>query len=232
MNLIKIISIEYLTLLFLIFTSIDSCIGQQQLLLSTSDLSNIEYNLSRNIVIFRLHNTPVVENFTVENHLKKGGNLLYLVPESGYRLKFKIKEEKIIYPDSTYKVYSFYKSGDEYYTNNKYDGSIASNFPYPLKYDNYFLVAINDELDVKYLGGNMFLSLVADDFDFSNSESMLMFVKFKTFNYQFVDYLEIIKNDEQIVYEVLNSKTNKKLNLIVSRYNMENIEIPDFTYWR
>lgn len=183
----------------------------------------IENAVIKNILIFRIKTTPIVENNLNGNFLKPHTNFLSIIPDFGFKMVLELKEINFDYPDSTYRLYAFFKKYDRFKRDSIF---IESDFTYFYN-DRYFLVGMNPEYELKFISGNFFLSSIKKDFklDIKKPESFNNYIKFKTFNLQTDNIIFIKKKKKKLFFNAYSSELKREINIIINTDNMDNILI-------
>jgi len=154
-------------------------------------------------------------------------NSFDLLPDFGYRLVTQIKKEDIVYPDSSYSLYSIFVQS-EVYENKITEGRIECvNTFHWSKFNRYYLMAINDNNHkVKYLSGAFFLDIIADDFQLKQSQVELEnYLKIRLFNYQLTSLKFKKETRKHIVYTAYSKEVNQNCVIVIHKNNFDAIEI-------
>ncbi|OFX60747.1 MAG: hypothetical protein A2046_07875 [Bacteroidetes bacterium GWA2_30_7] len=190
---------------------------------STLLYSYIENNVAKNIFIYRLKTSPIVENDLSDKYLKPYNSFLNVLPDFGYKLDLQIKQSKLLYPDTSFILYSIYKKYDRYFNDSII---IDKDFPY-FNNDCYFLVAINSNNDLKFISGNFFLNSIYKDFklDVNVPESYYNYIKLKTFNLQTDKILFVKTNKKQLIFVAYSYELKDSITIFIELDKPENVLI-------
>lgn len=208
---------QYTLILFCFIGFHNSLISQE-----INENEIIEEKVLKNILIYRLTKTSVVENSVNGNFLKDNTYFWNLIPDIGFRMKLNIKEEDILYPDSTYQLFSIYKKHDTF-TNDEINFDL--DFPFNLQFDNNFLVALNRSGEMKFISGNFYNTKIMGDFNINDSLSLLTFIKLKTYQYQLKDFSIVKRNKKKVVFKAKSPETNSTVDIIALIKDMDNLHI-------
>lgn len=132
-----------------------------------------------------------------------------------------ISESDLKYPKESYILYSIYLDGYRI----KYENHTSVYSENNIIPKEYYLAAYDPSSKrVKFISGNYWLNMIADDFHFDNTDpsSYEEFIKMKTFD-MLTDKITLkIKKKNKMIFTAYSKKTNKEILITL------NLKKPDF----
>lgn len=197
-----------------------------------SNIELIRSAFEKNYLIYKISEKLKKNELLTDNKLNAYSRIYSSdwLPNFDYRLIVNIKKTDIIYPDSTFKVYSIYIPREVYQstlTNVRIEKHTTAHWD---KFNKYYLIAINDENKIKYLSGAFFLDVIIDDFKLNNysMESIEKYLKIRLYNYRFSSINFIKQTRKRIVYEALSNISKKKYQIILLKNNLDKIKVIEY----
>ena len=211
---------QHILIIFLFFLSL---LRVNAVISDSTLIKYIENKTIKNILIFRIKTTSIVENDLHDKFLKPYVSFFDVLPDNDCKLVLEVKKIDIQYPDTSIKLYSIFKNHDQYDCGAKVIEPSFSYFPI----DRYFLIGINKKNEIKFISGNFFLSAIKNDFklDINDPYSFFEYLKFKTYYLQIKDLKFIKQKKKQFIFEAYALELDKTVNIIVSLDDIEDIVV-------
>lgn len=186
-------------------------------------LKYIENKTTKNILIYRIRNTFVVENDLYNGFLKQSVTFLNILPDNGCKFELEINRVFIPYPDSSIRLYTLFKKYDRFVCDSI---TIAPVYPY-FHPDRYFLIGIDNQNEIKFISGNFYLSRIKNSFnlDVNNPTTFYKYLKLKAFQYRVKDIEFVKSKKKQLIFSGYSSELEGFINLTINKSDLDNVII-------
>jgi hypothetical protein len=185
---------------------------------SQSNLSNQQISdLTTNIICYSIR-------------YSNSDNYKQFYPEKGWQLNLKINkldmENKMINSK-----YDYYEVINDNFSFVEINGRMSTqkiftdSTPLFFKLSKFYLVAINENNEILYLGGNFYKTSIADSFNLSvhNSNLFNNFLKIKLYNFKVENFEYIKKNNFFLFFKGFSYVLGKNVKVKISKSNFDNI---------